>query len=195
MYDAMSWLNEPGEWATSGTTIRVVTELKTDFWRRTFYDWTTDSGHFYRRPVTGDFTATVRVHATHTTLFDQAGLMLRADERTWVKSGVELTSGAVHVSTVFTREFSDLSVAPAGGGDDGVDLRLTRFGDAVAVHSRPGAGEWRLLRLGRLELPDTVQIGVMCCSPERAGLEVMFHDFTVGDPISREGLEEPAQKR
>jgi uncharacterized protein len=189
MSEAMSWLNEPQEWSTDGDVIRVVTELKTDFWRTTFYDWVTDSGHFYHRPVTGDFTAEAVVSATHTTLFDQAGMMLRVDERNWVKSGLEVTSGSVHASTVVTRDFSDLSVAAVAPHGGETSMRITRFGTAVSVHCRSGEGPWQLLRLGYLDMPETVDVGVMCCSPERAGLEATFRGFRVGEPISREGLE------
>ena len=189
MTTVMSWLNEPPSWSDEDGVIRVVTALKTDFWRHTFYGYVTDNGHFYHRPVTGDFTAEVVVSAGHSTLFDQAGLMLRADERTWLKTGLEVTSGDVQLSTVLTRDESDLSVAPALHSGGEVALRLTRFGSAVAVHQGDGDGQWQLLRLGHLDLPETVDVGVMCCSPERAGLEVTFRDFRVGDPIPREGLE------
>src|SRR3954464_15282025 len=112
MSSAMSWLNDPPQGSDEDGVIRVRTGLKTDFWRRTFYGYVTDNGHFYHRPVTGDFTAEVVVSAGHATLFDQAGLMLRASESTWLKSGLEVTSGSVQLSTVLTGGFSDLSVAP-----------------------------------------------------------------------------------
>jgi uncharacterized protein len=185
----MSWLNEPREWSLEGGTLRAVTELRTDFWRNTFYGWVTDNGHFYHQPVSGDFTAEVVVSATHTTLFDQAGMMVRADERNWLKSGLEVTSGAVHISTVYTRDFSDVSVAPIREQVGEVSMRVTRFGEALTVHCRGGDGPWQLLRLGHLDLPPTVGVGVMCCSPERAGLEATFRDFRIGPPISRDGLE------
>ena len=186
----MSWLNEPPQWSDEAGVIHVRTGLKTDFWRRTFYGYITDNGHFYHRPVTGDFTAEVEVAAGHSALFDQAGLMIRADERTWLKTGLEVTSGAVQLSTVLTRDDSDLSVVPLSlppGG--GVRLRLTRFGTAVCVHRGDETGAWHLVRLGHLDLPDTADVGLMCCSPERAGLEVTFRNFRIGDPIPREGLE------
>lgn len=185
----MVWLNEPPQWTDEGGRIRAVTGLETDFWRTTFYGYVTDNGHFYHRPVTGDFTAEVVVAAGHAALFDQAGLMLRADERTWLKTGLEVTSGAVQLSTVLTRDFSDLSVAPVPQGHSEVTLRLTRFGSAVCVHRGDGNGGWDLVRLGHLDLPGTVDVGVMCCSPQRAGLEVTFRGFRVGPPISRDGLE------
>ena len=185
----MSWLNEPRGWSLEDGVLHAVTELRTDFWRETFYGWTTDNGHFFHLPATGDFTAEVIVSARHTTRFDQAGMMVRADERNWLKAGLEVTSGAVQVSTVFTREYSDVSMAPIAGSAGEVSMRVTRFGAALTVHCRAGDRPWQLLRLGHLDLPATVDVGVMCCSPERAGLAATFRDFRIGPPLSRDGLE------
>ncbi|MEU4221629.1 DUF1349 domain-containing protein [Actinoplanes sp. NPDC026623] len=110
----MTWLNEPGDRSLKDGVLRAVTESGTDFRRSTFYDWITDNGHFFAEPAIGDLTAEVAVSAGHTTRFDQADMMVRADERTWLKAGPEVTSGAVQVSTVFTRGFSDVPMAPAG---------------------------------------------------------------------------------
>ncbi|XVV17084.1 DUF1349 domain-containing protein [Actinoplanes sp. CA-131856] len=185
----MKWLNEPSVWSAQGGVIEATTEMRTDFWRATFYGWTTGNGHFYHQPATGDFTAEAIVSAEHTTRFDQAGLMVRADERNWLKTGLEVTSGAVQISTVLTRDFSDVSMTPVPDFTGEVAMRVTRFGEALAVHYRTGETPWQLLRLGHLNLPATVEVGVMCCSPERAGLKATFRDFQVGPPISREGLE------
>ncbi|WP_344612988.1 DUF1349 domain-containing protein [Dactylosporangium salmoneum] len=189
MLNNMVWLNEPSDWSLQDGVLSASTELNTDFWRETFYGWTTDNGHFFYRPTTGDFTAEVIVSAAHTTRFDQAGMMVRADERNWLKTGVEVTSGTVQISTVFTRQFSDVSMAPVGGDAGEVSLRVTRFGAAMAVHCRTDDGPWQLLRLGHLDLSATVDVGVMCCSPERAGLQATFRDFRIGPPMSRENLE------
>jgi uncharacterized protein len=189
MFENMTWLNEPPEWSVEGDVLRAVTADRTDFWRSTFYGWITGNGHFFHRPVTGDFTAEALVSAAHTTLFDQAGMMVRAGDSTWLKSGLEVTGGAVHVSTVLTRDFSDVSMAALGEVEGPVAMRVSRFGEALAVHCRAGRGPWQLLRLGYLDLPETVDVGVMCCSPSRAGLEATFRDFEVGPPMSREGLE------
>jgi regulation of enolase protein 1 (concanavalin A-like superfamily) len=183
----MTWLNEPAQWSIDGDELRAVTKDRTDFWRATFYGWVTDNGHFFHREVTGDFSAEATVSAKHTTLFDQAGMMVRGDERRWIKSGLEVTSGQVQVSTVVTRDFSDLSVTPLVGGN--IRMRMSRFGDAWTVHVRPDDEPWRLLRLTYLDMPETVRVGVMCCSPSRAGLEATFRDFTVGPVMDREGLE------
>ena len=44
--------------------------------------------------------------------YDQAGLMVRFNERVWLKCGVEFVDGVQHASAVVTREHSDWSVAP-----------------------------------------------------------------------------------
>ena len=104
--------------------------------------------------------------------------------------GLEVTGGSVHVSTVLTRDFSDVSMADlTPGPHPEIAMRVSRFGEALAVHCRTGGEPWQLLRLGYLDLPATVDVGVMCCSPSRAGLEATFRDFRVGPPMSREGLE------
>jgi regulation of enolase protein 1 (concanavalin A-like superfamily) len=191
MFEDMTWWNEPPQWSAGDGVLRLVSGSRTDFWRSTFYGYITDNGHFFHRAVTGDFTAEALVSAAHTTQFDQAGMMVRASERVWLKSGLEVTSGAVQVSTVLTQDFSDVSMAAIDGpAGEPMAMRVSRFGDAVAVHCRAAADRpWQLLRLGRLDLPPTVAVGVMCCSPERAGLEATFRDFQVGPPMSRDHLE------
>ncbi|MEH1166782.1 DUF1349 domain-containing protein [Micromonospora sp. CPCC 205539] len=59
----MVWFNEPSDWSIRDGVLRAVTSLRTDFWRETFYGWTTDNGHFLGEPVAGDFTAEVVVAA------------------------------------------------------------------------------------------------------------------------------------
>jgi regulation of enolase protein 1 (concanavalin A-like superfamily) len=186
VFDEMQWLNEPPRWTLDDVALVAVSGDKTDFWRETFYGFVHDNGHFYYREVAGDFTAEVTVVGEYGALYDQSGLMLRADERHWVKFGLELTDGVVHASTVITREYSDWSMLalPSYGGT--LRLQLTRHGDAIRAQFREPDGPWRLLRLGYLPLPETCQVGVMCCSPEQAGFEARFEDFAITEPISRD---------
>jgi regulation of enolase protein 1 (concanavalin A-like superfamily) len=186
MFDGMSWLNEPPQWSVDGPTLSVTTGDRTDFWRETFYGFVRDDGHFLHREVAGDFTAEVTVVGTFDSLYDQSGLMVRVDERTWVKTGIEFTDGIPHVSAVVTRDHSDWSVVALPDYAGRLTLRLTRHGDAVRIQFRGKHDQgWRMLRLAHLPMPQACLVGVMCCSPERAGFTARFADFTVGPPISR----------
>ena len=109
----MSWMNEPPIWREADDELHVTTGASTDFWSRTFYGFIRNSGHFRHRPVSGDFSAEVRITADYRALYDQAGLMLWAGPDNWLKTGIEYTDGAMHVSTVVTRDgYSDWSQQP-----------------------------------------------------------------------------------
>ena len=110
----MHWLNEPASVSASGDQVLVTTRPKTDYWRKTFYDYVTDNGHFFYLPVTGDFVLESRVAGKYAALYDQAGLMVRMDSSNWLKCGLELVDGIGHASVVLTREFSDWSTLFAG---------------------------------------------------------------------------------
>ena len=178
----MMWLNEPPAWHLTGDTLGVTTGAKTDFWRETHYGFVRDDGHFYYREVSGDFSAEVTFDASFEHLYDQAGLMLRLSETHWLKAGVEYSDGARLLSTVVTRGRSDWSVMRPTGQSGSVTLRLTRRGGAVLVQAAAEGAAYELLRL--TDFPDSspLKVGPMCCSPERAALEVTFRNFRVGPP-------------
>jgi uncharacterized protein len=175
----MQWLNEPARWDAQGDTITVTTDPKTDFWRKTHYGFIRDNGHFYFQPVKGDFVAEVQVSGQYRDLYDHAGLMVRLDEATWLKCGIEYVDGVQHVSAVYTRDYSDWSVVPAPHNPASLWLRLIRTGDAVAVHYAFDGAQYTLLRLGHLTLAETLQVGPMCASPEGNGFAVTFKQFKV----------------
>lgn len=189
MYDDLKWHSQSPEWTVDGNRLTVTTGKDTDFWNRTFYGFTRKDGHLFYRDVTGDFSAEVTVHASFDTLYDQLGLMVRSDDDTWLKTGLEYSDDRAQVSAVLTRDgWSDWSTSAASDREvkAGMRLRLTRHGDVVRVQKCDDAGKWHLVRLGHLEMPTTVQVGVMCCSPERTGFKAEFSDFVLGPAIARD---------
>lgn len=187
MSDVFEWLNAPPSWSGDARELHLQTGAETDFWRETFYGFVRDSGHAWLRPVAGDFTASAAIVGDYRTLYDQAGLFVRLDERNWIKAGIEYTDGLMHFSVVVTRGVSDWSVVPlprAGPGDE-VAVRLTRHGEAVRVQFSVGGAAWQMARLCPFSAA-AARTGVMACSPQRAGFRATFRDVTVGPPISRQ---------
>ncbi len=182
----MEWLNEPPEWRAEESRLWVTTGLKTDFWRRTHYGFTRDNGHFYYRIVDRDFTVKVQIAAEYAALYDQAGLMIRIDAEHWIKAGVEFTDGSPQFSVVVTNKFSDWSVYQIADPLEFAWLRATRHGEAVRVDASLDGETFQMLRLAYLPDLSPVQVGLMCCSPERAGLKARFADFVLTDPIRPE---------
>lgn len=180
----MVWLNPPPKAVSTADGMTVTTGNKTDFWAKTFYGFTRHSGHFLHHPVNGDFTTEVTIHGQYKTLYDQAGLMLRLSDETWVKCGIEHTDGAPVFSTVVTHGQSDWSTMPLLFDAEIIRLRLTRHADAIRVQVQAPDQTWIMARLAYL--PDgPAQIGVMAASPERAGFTVTFRDYTCGAAIPR----------
>lgn len=184
----MQWLNPPQKTTWTDRGLIIETKDASDFWQKTYYDFTPDNGHFLSTSRTGDFTAEVFFSGQYEALYDQAGLMLRVDEQHWVKCGVEYTDGHMHFSTVVTNTHSDWSVVALSGAPSLVGARITRMGDALFIQYSIDSGKnWSMARLAWFSpSPDTVQIGMMACSPKRGGFKAEFSDFILGEPLSRD---------
>jgi uncharacterized protein len=184
-------VNPPPLAEAAADGLRVVTGKGTDFWRGTFYGFWRDNGHFLSRPVAGDFSVEVTIAGRFETLYDQAGLMVRLSESHWVKAGIEYADGAMQFSVVVTNDNSDWSQMPVRADNGRIRLRLTRHGEAIRIQFLDqNSDRWQAARLAYLPKSESIEVGVMCCSPERAGFEVVFSDFSLGPPISRNLHEE-----
>jgi len=175
----MDWYNEPREWRVEGDRLIVTADPKTDFWRVTHYGFTRDNGHFRYETVAGDFMAQVKVVGGFRQLYDQAGLMLRLDERNWIKCGVEYVEGEQNASAVVTRDFSDWSVAPLPGSPEAFWLRVIRRDDHAEIHFSLDGATFSLMRLGYLAPSGVLMVGPMCAAPEGEGFTVTFSEWQV----------------
>jgi regulation of enolase protein 1 (concanavalin A-like superfamily) len=181
MKEPFTWLNSPPQWTLSDGELLVTTGDKTDFWRKTEYGFIRDDGHFGYRSVMGDFTAEVTFVGKYQTLYDQAGLMLRLDPIRWVKTGIEYVDERMNFSTVVTNDTSDWSFIPSSrvSVSDAVRVRLIRQGSTVSTGFLRADGSWQTARIAGFPVDSPCQIGVMCCSPQRAGFEVRFSEFAI----------------
>lgn len=174
----MQWLNEPAQWAEEPGVLTVTADAGTDFWRTTSYGYVRDSGHLYGRALAGDFDLSMRLRAAYAAQYDQAGAMIRVDERHWLKTGVEYFDGRMRFSTVVTNDHSSWAVAdlPAGTGELG--LLLARRGDAVEVRYAVDGGETELAALVYLPVAEALA-GAMCAAPEGGGFQATFLDLMI----------------
>ncbi|WP_431676918.1 DUF1349 domain-containing protein [Kitasatospora sp. KL5] len=175
------WLNPPESAVRDGDALVVTTRERSDFWRTTGYGFVRDDGHALLAPLPDGTAAEVTFLAAFDALYDQAGLMVRVDERTWTKAGVEMSDGVPHLGAVVTRDVSDWSLAPVPDWHGRlVTVRASRSGDALTVRARCEDGPWRLVRYAPLAPGAAALAGPFCCSPERKGLQVRFTAFTLG---------------
>ena len=178
----MNWINPPAEVAFGTATITARSRPRTDFWRKTFYGYITDNGHLFSLPVFGDFQFQARVDGQYAALYDQAGLMVRLDEKHWMKCGSEFVDGKRQASVVFTHDFSDWSTMEDLSQDAPVYWRVARKKDSIEAQvSRDGAS-WQTIRQGYFPPLVEVQVGVMCAAPEGAGFLATFDELRLDKP-------------
>ena len=186
MLDRCRWLNEPREWRLGPDGLTVTTDAGTDFWRETHYGFTRHSGHFFWCETAGDFTASLRVRASYESLYDQAGIMVLVDQARWIKAGIELTDGEALLGSVLTDGHSDWATGPWRGDPGDVRLRVTVANGVLRLQASADGRRWPLVRLSPFPVAATYRVGPMCCTPERAGLRVLFSDFVLGPPSTKE---------
>lgn len=179
----MTWVNQPRQWSRDGSHLAVRTEAHSDFWRTTAVGYDRDSGHAFLAREQGDLTAEASVSADFSAPHDEAGLMVRLNERIWIKAGLQLVGDELVAAVVSTHDTSDLSLTPLPGLNDGqpVRFRLEREGNAVRVLCAPSGAAPQLLRLAHFPAGIPIGMGPMCSSPHRGGLDVRFTDCSI-DP-------------
>jgi uncharacterized protein len=175
----MQWYNCPPSWQKKESIITVTAGAKSDFWRKTHYGFIRDDGNFYYREIRGNFLAQVKVTGQYKSLYDQAGLMLRLDEQTWLKCGIEYLEGIQHASAVVTRDYSDWSVVPLAQNPPSLWLRLKRENEAVEISYSLDGDRYEMLRLAYLTESENLQVGLICASPQGEGFEVSFEEFKI----------------
>lgn len=181
-WQGAEWLNPPQKVRREGDALLVTASVGSDLWRTTSYGFVHDSGHALLAPFPDGTAAEVRFRLDYDQQFDQAGVLVRADERRWTKAGVEVSDGVPQVGAVVTENRSDWSVAPvpAWHGRD-VTVRASRAGDALTVRARVDDEPWQLVRVAPLPTGSTLLVGPYCCAPTRSGLVVRFLSAALTD--------------
>lgn len=175
-----TWLNPPLLVLQRDNKLLVSAKENSDFWRTTSYGFVHDSGH----GLLNDFPQNSAVELTwllnYREQFDQAGLLVWANDENWTKAGIEFADGAPQLGAVVTKTVSDWSVAPVPEwmGRE-VQLRVSRSGDALTIRAKCES-DWKLVRLAPLDPALDWKVGLHLASPSRAGLTVEFLELKTG---------------
>jgi regulation of enolase protein 1 (concanavalin A-like superfamily) len=175
----MKWNNEPKKWSGDEKKLTCTIEPNTDFWRVTHYGFIRDNGPFYYKEMTGNFEASVKISGQYKELFHQAGLMVRIDEKNWIKTGIEYVDGVQNVSAVVTREVSDWSVVPRHDSPASIWLKLLRKGDYVEIKYSFDGVKYDMLRLAYFPPDVKAGIGIVAAAPGKQSFDVTYENFEV----------------
>jgi regulation of enolase protein 1 (concanavalin A-like superfamily) len=186
MISTPRWINPPQQWSEQDGVLRAVTDDTTDFWSNTWYGFNRFSGHVYGWDVAEAFNLQVRVRSDFTTLYDQAGIMVTADKSHWLKAGIEFNDGQPMIGSVLTDENSDWATGIFSGDPRDFWMRVTLTEGCLRVQYSTDGRVWPLLRLCPFPQAKSLHVGVMCCTPQRAGLAVEFSEISLGKALKKE---------
>lgn len=183
-----SWLNPPAAWQPGEDSLEITSAPDTDFWVDTHYGYSRDSGHALLRPVPQTFALRCSFAGDYRDQYDQAGLMLRADDKNWIKTGIEYVDGEYQLSAVVTRDVSDWNVVPLARISHPaptpatVTVEMHREGDAVTLrYAVAGSEPDTLLRLAYFPPQAAAEAGPMCASPTGSGFTSRFTSLTFAE--------------
>lgn len=175
----MQWFNQPTKWSFENNKLSMFVTPKTDFWRITHYGFTVDYGPFFYQTLGGEFEVKVKITGEYKARYDQMGLMLRIDEKTWIKTGVEFVNNKINISAVVTIEKSDWSVIEIQHKPKSLWLKAVRKLDAVEIFYSFDDEIYTMMRLAYFPDNVPVMVGMTAASPDGNGFDAMFEEFEI----------------
>lgn len=175
----MQWFNEPEKWEIKNNALIMNVTANSDYWRISHYGFTVDDAPFYYANYGGEFEAKVKLTGNYIARFDQMGLMIRIDEKKYIKTGVEFVDGKFNISTVVTHDKSDWSVTTLEKVPPFIWIKAVRRLDAVEIFYSFDDKNYIMTRNAPLQDNTPVMVGLMAASPDGKGFEAKFENFTV----------------
>jgi len=119
---------------TMGVDFSITASPNTDIWAKPPSTSRFNAPILYRTiPISSFKRARVALTAGWKSLYDQGGLVLVASgpdgDRKWVKTGIELTEGKPHISTVAKDNWADWSLLPIPSGSNAATIELVKEPD------------------------------------------------------------------
>jgi regulation of enolase protein 1 (concanavalin A-like superfamily) len=90
-----------------------------------------------------------------------------------------LSDGEALLGSVLTNGLSDWATGPFRGDASDFWIRVTAECGVLRLQASADGQRWPLMRLCPFPVAERYWVGPMCCTPERAGLQVLFSDFTL----------------
>jgi uncharacterized protein len=177
--DKMQWFNQPTKWSFENNKLSMFVTPKTDFWRITNYGFTVDDGPFFYQTLGGEFEVKVKITGDYRARYDQMGVMLRINEKIWIKTGVEFVNNKINISAVVTIEKSDWSIIEIQHYPKSLWLKAVRKLDSVEIFYSFDDEIYTMMRLAYFPDNVPVMVGMTAASPDGNGFDAIFEEFEI----------------
>lgn len=180
MFKTMYWFNEPNAWKIiDEDSFSMSVTPQTDYWRMTHYGFTVDDGPFFYKTLGGEFEMGVKITGQYRSRYDQMGLMVRIDEQTWIKTGIEFVNEKMNLSAVVTIGKSDWSIIEMDDKPESVWLKIIRRLDSMSIYYSLDGKDYTMMRLAPFPDNKPIMAGITAASPDGDGFDALFEEFYV----------------
>lgn len=174
------WYNEPSNVVFRDKSMHVLAENRTDFWQSRSRNIHRDNGHFFFTRRTGDFTFVVKWNYEDSRPFDQCGLMLRIDEKNWVKASVMYDNPAQPMlgSSLTQNGISDWAAQNISQINGNIWFKLKRRQEDYMIYYSLDGETYKQIRMFSLaqDFPE-VKVGAYICSPNNSEFEAVLQQL------------------
>lgn len=190
-FKGMKWINAPkrSKWDITDGRLKLSVPAQTDLWRGTKFGFTKEDAPYYFKKISGDFQVTCHIKGKFDNLYDQGGILIRADKTVYLKCGIEYFKDQCYASTCVTKENSDWSLMPLPEKAKQAWFVIKRIGDCVQVYSSQDGVIYNQVRLAVLTDQPVLKVGLFGACPQGTGFKIYFEHFSIEEE-SGEGEEE-----
>ena len=175
----MEWYNAPKNYTVEQEKLIVEVTPLSDYWRKTHYGFIVDDGPFYYETRGGEFEVSLKLTGEYKTRFDQMGLMLRIDEKHWIKTGIEYVDGVYNFSVVVTNDYSSWNVIALEGKPKSIWVKAIRKIDAVEIFYSLDGKNYQMSNVAYFPENKPAMVGMMAASPDGHGFKAIFEEFKI----------------
>lgn len=175
------WINEPANVCFTENGMQITTWPGTDFWQNIDNHFSKDDGHFFFRHTQGDFIIEAQWFFERIKDAAQCGIMIRFDERNWIKLGLlsqNIYSPQLGV-IVANKGSCDWSIIDLPEKTNSIRLKIKKCGrDFVSYYLNDQ--KYQVVRMTHLPLiSDELKVGVYACSPKEDGFECVLEELNL----------------
>lgn len=170
------WLNE-AEMIKGEISIKIIAPPKTDYFINPTNGQAIANAPFYYTEVTGDFVLRAKVQHDFISTYDAAAFIVMDKDDRYAKLCFELTDlNTKAIVSVVTNGVSDDANGP-NLDTNTVWMQIARKGQVMSMHYSLDGKKYDMVRLFRLEMNDTVKVGIVSQSPTGEGLTCEFSEI------------------
>ncbi|MCF0109717.1 MAG: DUF1349 domain-containing protein [Erysipelotrichaceae bacterium] len=178
----MRWVNPPHHYVVKKNCVIMETDPYTNLWAQTYWKITQQNAHAFVFDIEDEFTFTMRMDFRFNEHYDQAGMIIWANDDNWFKIGMEYVDKEHSYlgTTVTYHGFSDYSSREIASGMSSMYFRLSHRDEDFKVENSFDGVRFRQMRMFHLKnRTGKFSVGIYACSPLDSSFDVTFSEMTL----------------